>query len=86
MMPADMINPKIIDDLNARIVSFLQHTPGPDVAQNMKALLTASFAKLDLVTREQFDLQAQVLARTREKLVALEARIAELERANAPRQ
>lgn len=86
MIPTGMINPKFIDDLNARIVSFLQQTPGPDVAQNLKALLAASFAKLDLVTREQFDLQAQVLARTREKLVALEARVASLERAEAPRE
>ena len=45
----------------------------------MRALLTQGFAKLDLVTREEFDIQTQVLTRTREKLTALELRVAELE-------
>lgn len=74
------MNTKFIDELNARVVSFLQQTPAAEIGQNMKAALSASFSKLDLVTREDFDVQAQVLARTREKLAALEARVAELER------
>jgi len=74
------MNAKFIEELNARVVSFLQQTPAAEISQNMKAALTASFSKLDLVTREDFDVQAQVLARTREKLTALEARVAELER------
>ncbi|MBL8385576.1 MAG: accessory factor UbiK family protein [Burkholderiales bacterium] len=75
-----MVNTKIIDDLNERVSRFLQQTPAAEIGQNLKAALGASLARLDLVTREEFDLQAQVLARTREKLAALEARVAELER------
>lgn len=74
------MNPKFIDELNARVVSFLQHTPAAEVSQNLKAALSASLSKLDLVTREDFDVQAQVLARTRTLLAGLEARVAELER------
>jgi BMFP domain-containing protein YqiC len=47
----------------------------------MRAMLTQGFSKLDLVTREEFDIQAQVLSRAQEQLVALEARVAELEAA-----
>ncbi len=74
------MNAKFIDELNARIVSFLQQTPVAEVGQNLKVLLSSSLTKLDLVTREEFDVQTQVLARTREKLASLEARVAELER------
>lgn len=74
------MNPKFIDELNARVVSFLQHTPAAEISQNLKAALSASLSKLDLVTREDFDVQAQVLARTRTLLAGLEARVAELER------
>jgi len=73
------MNTKFIEDLNARIVTFLQQTPVADVQKNMKAMLSSAFAQMDLVTREEFDLQAEVLKRTREKLAALEARIAALE-------
>ena len=50
-----------------------------DVEKNARALLAQGFAKLDLVTREEFDVQTAVLARTREQLTALEARVKELE-------
>ena len=53
-----------------------------DVEQNIRAALTATFAKLDLVTREEFDVQTQVLHRTREKLEALTIRLNELEQSN----
>jgi BMFP domain-containing protein YqiC len=70
---------RIFEDLSANISEFLAASPAKDVEKNMKALLSAAFAKLDLATREQLDIQAKVLARTREKLSALEARVAELE-------
>jgi BMFP domain-containing protein YqiC len=85
MIRTAIMNAKFIDDLNARLVSFLQHTPAGDVGQNLKGLLSSSLAKLDLVTREDFELQAQVLARTRERLAELEARIDAIERADAGR-
>ncbi len=68
-----------LEDLQKRVSSLLEHTPAADLQKNMKALLTQQFAQLDLVTREEFDTQAQVLARTRAKLEALERRLAELE-------
>lgn len=54
-------------------------TPAQDFETNLRAMLASAFAKLDLVTREEFDVQAAVLARTREKLGRLEARLAEFE-------
>jgi len=73
------MNTKFIDDLNARIVTFLQQTPVADVQKNLKAMLSASLTHLDLVSREEFDIQAEVLKRTRENLRVLEARVAALE-------
>ena len=70
---------RIFEDLSAKISEFLAASPAKDVEKNLKALLSAAFAKLDLATREELDIQAKVLARTREKLSALEARVAELE-------
>jgi ubiquinone biosynthesis accessory factor UbiK len=68
-----------LDDLQARVLALLQQTPAADMQKNLKALLTQQFARMDLVTRDEFDTQAQVLARTREKLERLESRLAQLE-------
>jgi BMFP domain-containing protein YqiC len=70
---------RFLDDLQQRINQMLAGTPAADIQKNLKALLTQQFARLDLVTREEFDTQAQVLARTRDKLTALEQRLAALE-------
>jgi len=74
-----MLNAKIFEDISAKLSDAAKSSPAKDIEKNMRALLTQGFAKLDLVTREEFDVQAQVLARTREKLTALKARVAELE-------
>ena len=74
-----MLNAKIFEDLSARLSEVANSSPAKDIEKNMRALLTQGFAKLDLVTREEFDVQTQVLTRTREKLTELEARVAELE-------
>ena len=74
-----MDSTRFLDDLQQRISQLLAGTPAADMQKNLKALLTQQFARLDLVTREEFDTQAQVLARTREKLAALEQRLAALE-------
>jgi BMFP domain-containing protein YqiC len=68
-----------LEELQSRVMALLQQTPAADLQKNLKALLTQQFARMDLVTRDEFDTQAQVLARTREKLEALEKRLAELE-------
>lgn len=70
-----------LEDLQKRVSALLEHTPAGDLQKNMKALLAQQFAQLDLVTREEFDTQTQVLARTRAKLEALEQRLADLESA-----
>jgi len=77
-----MIDPKIIDDLSKR---FMEAIP-PGVRQlqsefekNAQAALQTAFARMDLVTREEFDVQQGVLARTRAKVEALEKQVAELE-------
>ena len=70
---------RILDDLSARISEFLAASPAKDVEKNLQALLSAAFAKLDLATRAELEIQAKVLARSREKLSQLEARVAELE-------
>jgi BMFP domain-containing protein YqiC len=59
----------------------MKNTPAVDVEKNLRALLSSTFSRLDLVTREEFDVQREVLVRSREKITQLEARISELERA-----
>jgi len=66
-------------DLQNKINQAIENSPAKDIEKNVKAMMTQGFARLDLVTREEFDVQAQVLAKTRSKLEALEARVAELE-------
>lgn len=75
-----MLNPKLLDDISARISELLAATPARDIEKNTRALLSSAFARLDLVTREEFDIQATLLARALEKLAALEARVAMLEK------
>ena len=78
-----MLNPKLLDEMSSRVSSLLANTPAGEVEKNLRAALASLFAKLDLVTREEFDVQREVLARTRAKLQALEASVAELEAARA---
>lgn len=77
-----MIDPKKFDEIADTIARALP--PGlmqmrEDAEKNIRSVLTATFNKLDLVTREEFEVQSQVLLRTREKLEVLEKRLAELE-------
>jgi len=79
------MNEKLLTDLSERLAAMAGANPGRDLERNMRALLASAFARLDLVSREEFDVQAQVLARAREKLALLEARVAELERTRGSR-
>ena len=74
-----MSRTRILDDLSARISEFLAASPAKDVEKNVRALLSAAFAKLDLATRAELEIQAKVLARARDRLSELETRVAELE-------
>ncbi len=69
----------LLDEVSARMREILASSPARDVETNLRALLASVFERLDLATREQLDVQERVLARTREKLSALEARVADLE-------
>ena len=74
-----MLNTKAFDDIAARIGKAIESSPAKDIEKNVKTMLAASLARLDLVPRSEFEVQAQVLLKTREKLEALEKRVAEFE-------
>jgi BMFP domain-containing protein YqiC len=83
-----MTTQTLFEQLQAKVSEVLSHSPAQDVEKNLKAMLSAFFARLDLVTREEFDTQRRVLLRTREKLERLEAQLAQIEqreRDRAPR-
>jgi len=81
-----MLDPKTLEEFGNRMSALLANSPAKDIEKNAKAALGGLFGKLDLVTREEFDIQAQLLARTREKLQALEARVEALEKARQGEQ
>jgi BMFP domain-containing protein YqiC len=74
-----MIGEKVFDDISARVAAAIAASPVRDVERNVRALLRGALGRLDLVSREEFDIQVALLARTREKLEALEERLASLE-------
>lgn len=77
-----MLDSKHLDDLTRRLAGSLPkglQALQEDISRNLRGALEAGLAKLDLVTREEFDVQSAVLARTREKLRRLETQIADLE-------
>jgi len=73
------LDTKVIDEVSRRVQELIANTPVEDVQKNVRALMSSWFARLDLVTREEFDAQQAVLQRTREKLSSMEARVGELE-------
>ena len=80
-----MINSHALDDLAARIGKLFESSPAKDIEKNVKAMLQSGLSRLDLVTRQELDVQLEVLRKTREKLERLEAKVAELEaRAQPP--
>jgi hypothetical protein len=79
-----MLKQTLAAQMAARVSEVLAASPARDVEKNLKAGLTAWLARLDLVTREEFDVQAETLARTRARLQELENRLAQLEQQAAP--
>lgn len=75
-----MLNKNVIDEINSKVSDILQNSPAKDIERNIKVLLSGAFTRLDLVTREEFETQQQVLLRTREKLTNLEAKVTQLEK------
>lgn len=74
-----MIAKQILDELGQKISETVANSPVKDIEKNAKAMLSGAFNKMDLVTREEFDVQQQVLVKTRIKLSELEERLAKLE-------
>lgn len=72
--------PAFINDLVGKLGEVMKQSPARDIEQNLKAGVTSMLGKLDMVSREEFDVQTEVLARTRAKLAQLEARLTELEK------
>jgi len=78
-MQGIQMNEKLLSELSARLAALAADNPAKDLEKNVRALLSSALARLDLVSREEYEIQSQVLARAREKLAALESRVAELE-------
>ncbi|HUL40420.1 MAG TPA: accessory factor UbiK family protein [Burkholderiales bacterium] len=76
-----MLSPKMLDEMSKKLSEVVAQSPVKDIEKNARALLASLFARLDLITREEFEVQQNVLKRTREKLTEMEKRVAELERA-----
>ena len=76
-----MIDKNKIQEISDKISKIIEDSPISDIEENINALLQSTFTKLDLISREEFDVQSQVLLRTREKLMVLEQRLDALEKA-----
>ena len=74
-----MLNTQFIEDLSIRIKEMSKTTPIGDLEKNLRALLQGAFTKMELVSREEFDVQADILRLAREKLDLLDAKLSELE-------
>jgi BMFP domain-containing protein YqiC len=79
-----MLDQKTLDQLAAAVGSVLPQQLGSDVKRNMRAALQAALDRLNLVTREELEIQEAVLARTRQKLQELEKKVAALEQKQPP--
>ena len=74
-----MFNSEKINEISSKINEMIKSSPLADVEKNINALIKGAFTKMELVSREEFDVQTEVLNNAREKLVLLEAKLAELE-------
>jgi BMFP domain-containing protein YqiC len=74
-----MFNSQKINDLSNKINEIVRSSPLGDIDKNIHALIKGTFTKMELVSREEFDVQTEVLRNTRKKLEALEVKLAELE-------
>ncbi len=79
-----MLDPKTLEEIGNKMNALLANSPARDLEKNARAAVSGLLAKLDVVTREEFDIQSQVLARTRERLKELETRVEALEKARSP--
>ncbi len=76
------MNQKLLDEFNEKLKAVLAQSPAADLERNLRAMLGSALTRLDLVSREEFDIQREVLARTRARLAELEKQVAALEAAS----
>jgi ubiquinone biosynthesis accessory factor UbiK len=74
-----MKSAEFLDEISSKIKEIVNNSPLADLDKNIHALIQGAFTKMELVSREEFDVQAEVLRNTREKLALLEKKLAELE-------
>jgi BMFP domain-containing protein YqiC len=80
-----MTEKRLLDELGERISEAVRNTPAQDIEKNLRALLMSFFDRLDLVPREDFEVQKRLLERAQSRLAALEARLSELESRREPK-
>jgi ubiquinone biosynthesis accessory factor UbiK len=71
---------RIATDMQNKVSDAIRNSPAQEIEKNVRAMMNQGFQKMDLITREEFELQVKVLSKTREKLEALEAKVAALEK------
>ncbi|ANQ86905.1 accessory factor UbiK family protein [Azoarcus olearius] len=80
-----MTTPRILDEIGAKLSELAANSPARDIEKNVRALLGSAFTRLDLVTREEFEVQREIIVQLRTRLGELEARVAALEAARNTR-
>jgi BMFP domain-containing protein YqiC len=71
---------RIAEEMQNKVGDAIRNSPAQEIEKNVRAMMNQGFQKMDLVTRDEFELQAKVLSKTREKLEALELKVAEMEK------
>lgn len=74
-----MLNAEKINEISSKINELIKSSPIADIEKNIYALIQGAFTKMELVSREEFDIQTEVLRKTREQLTKMEAKLTELE-------
>jgi ubiquinone biosynthesis accessory factor UbiK len=74
-----MVNSQVINDLSNKIKEIIKNSPVQEIENNINALIRGALTKMELVTREEFDVQIKALQNTRELLVNMEVKLTELE-------
>lgn len=74
-----MLNSQLINDLSNKINQIINSSPLPDMEKNINALIRGALTKMELVSREEFDVQAEMLRNAREQLTKMEEKLTELE-------
>jgi ubiquinone biosynthesis accessory factor UbiK len=77
-----MYSTEKVNEISNKINEIIKSSPLADIEKNINALIQGVFTKMELVSREEFDIQTEVLRNTREKLTKLEAKLTELEEKN----